>query len=222
MADGRGFSTICDSALAKKVRAKVDVEKEREDEWWGTALGEVREIEDPIERREARAELEAERLRRRESGECLASRDALLRYHLAAVLKSNGWDRKYKPVPKGKASIPGRRVGVTPNSDRTGDRKGRLACNLPRQLWEQARRAAYWESEPAERELQRWAGRFGDGLGAADRMGGAEGLAIMLKLAGGRGPKREDMERRTALRKKVMTTGDLLRMAAERAVAATS
>ncbi|ONF73923.1 hypothetical protein [Amycolatopsis keratiniphila] len=217
MADGRSFSTTCDSELERAVRAKVKAEKKREGEWWTDALAEVHEIKDPAARRDARAALEAERLRRRYSGECPASRDALLAYHLEKVLAENGWNRKYKPIPVGKASIPGRRVGVELASGRAGDGQGRLACNLPRQLWEQVRRAAYWESQPAERELQAWADRFGDGLGAADRIGGPEGLAIAMSLAFGKGPRQEDMARRRELRGKIITTGDILRAAAERA-----
>lgn len=209
MADGRGLATTCDSALAAKIRAKVKAEGEREAAWWSEELEAVHAIEDPAERARARGELEAERLRRREQGEYLASRDALLRYHLVKVLAAHGWDKKYKPVPAGAASVPGRRTGVPMRSGRTGDRKGRLACNLPADLWEQVRRAAYWVSEPHVRQLQKWHARFGDGPGAAGRSGRGSYTSAH--------PLKEDMDRRRELRAQVITTGDILRMAAESA-----
>jgi hypothetical protein len=203
--------------LAQAVKAKVAEEKRREREWWNDALEEVLMIEDPTERRQARAELQAEKQRRRDAGEVLPSSDALLHHYLVQVLAAKGWDRRYKPVPDGEASVSGRRWGVTPGSSRTGDGKGRLSCRVPMRVWEQVRRAAYWTSAPHVKKLQEWQLRFGDGLGRADREGGMVGLAIMMRLASGRGPREADLERRQELRSKIVTTGDILRMAASEA-----
>lgn len=222
MPNNRSFSTTCDSGLVAELNARVDAEKEKEFEWWSEALADVTAIFESDERREARAALEAERLRRREEGVYLSSKDAMLRFHLEQVLAERGWNRRYKPVPAGHASVPGRRWGVSPGDTRTGDGEGRLACNVPPKLWEQVRRAAYWESKPHVQELQAWYHRFGDGPGRADREGGVVAALIYISMALGGGPRREDLKRRDELRGKIVTTGDILRLAARKATSSNS
>ncbi|EWM19781.1 hypothetical protein KUTG_10085 [Kutzneria sp. 744] len=190
-------------------------EKQRELQWWNAQLEEVLRLDSSWERTLARAAIEAERLRRRESGEVLATKDALLRHFLTQVLADNGWDRRYVPVPKGAASVPGRRWGVT--AGRTGDGNGRLGCHLPVRLWEQVRRAAYWTSLPHVRGLQRWQAQFGDGRfgrrAPSELVVPREVRQVSLFV----GPTKADMDRRRYLRAQVVTTGDILRIAASQA-----
>lgn len=210
------LSASCDSSLDAAVRDKVAAERKREREWWHDQLDEVLLIASPEQRRLRRAALEAERRRRRESGETLATNDALLRHYLAKVLADNGWDRRYKPVPKGEASLPGRRWGVSPG--RTGDGNGRLGCHLPVKLWEQVRRAAYWTSLPHARALQRWQARFGDGPRRTACAETTDSRPGKTKEALRRGPRQADMDRRRYHRAKIVTSGDILRAAANEAI----
>lgn len=214
----KSFSVVCDSGLAADVKAVVRAELRRERAWWNDALADVVAIRDPQARADARAQLEAEREHRRRTGAYLATMDRLMVHHLQAVLKEKGWDGEYKRVPPGAASVAGKRTGVPLKvPERTGDRKGRLFCHVPFELWDQVRRVAYWVSEPYVRELRQWHARFGDGPGAAAREGGMAELSYIIRAASGRGPKETDMRRREELRGLIVTTGDIVRLAARNA-----
>ncbi|RJQ66159.1 hypothetical protein D5S17_35625 [Pseudonocardiaceae bacterium YIM PH 21723] len=201
--------------MASAVALRVQQERVRETTWWAEELDAVLLIEDPAERRAARAELQSELERRRASGKFRASRDALLRHAIEELLSERGWTKRYRPIPAGAASIPGRPWGKPLENGQTGDKQGRLSVNLPEKLWEQVRRIAYWESAPAVAKLQKWHRRFGDGPGWAEREGNV--LAMMV-VALGPQPRAEDMQERRELRDKIITTGDILRDAAYRAV----
>lgn len=146
-------------------------------------------------------------------GELRGTQSGLMTFHTGRVLTAKGWDGVYPALPAGEAAVPGRPVGRSPDPDLP--LSARLAVELPDQMGEQVRRAAYWVSEPAVRELHRWDERFGRGPAA----GGVEGFVAEMRSAMGSGPRAEDLRRREELRAQVVTVGDILRAAAAAALA---
>jgi hypothetical protein len=164
----------------------------------------------------------------REAGRLAGSRDWLLVPGVRAELTARGWDQEWPPIPRGGLAA-GRRWGTDParyeNQHDEGETKflGRLGVRLPSALGEQLQRAAYWHNAEIERELQEWADQWGDGpeviLRESTREhGGVTMLAGMLAALTPT-PTMDEMERRAELRRRVVTAGDILRAALDRALA---
>ncbi|SCL12946.1 hypothetical protein GA0070616_0073 [Micromonospora nigra] len=210
------FVVAVEEEVLLAVRARVAREVELEQQWW-----QQRRVELGVQglhgsrRREALAELRRDRRRRREAGECLPTQRHLLTFFTRRTLAEQGWARAYDPVPAGERGMPGRPLGRSPLSDLSigVGLTERLYVELPSEVGEQVRRAAYWESAEAVRELLAWADRYGRGPAAE----GAEGFAAELRQAMGLGPSAEALRRREELRRRVLTTGDILRRAAQAA-----
>ncbi|MFG3423190.1 hypothetical protein [Micromonospora sp. NPDC048063] len=210
------FVVAVEEEVLLAVRARVAQEVELEQEWWRQRRGELGvQWLRGSRRREALAELRRERWRRREAGECLPTQRHLLTFFVRRTLTDRGWDRAYGPVPVGERGMPGRPLGRSPLSDLAAGvgLTERMYVELPGDVGEQVRRAAYWESAEAVRELLAWADRYGRGPAA----GGAEGFVAEMRQAMGMGPSAEALRRREELRRRVLTTGDILRCAARAA-----
>ncbi|MFF2354917.1 hypothetical protein ACFVVL_34765 [Kitasatospora sp. NPDC058115] len=163
----------------------------------------------------------------REAGALAGSRDWLLVPGVRAELAARGWDRDWPPIPSG-ALAAGRRWGTAParyeGSHDEGETKflGRLGLRLPGEVGERLQRACYWHNAEIERQLQEWADQWGDGpevimRESARENGGVTVLAGMLAALAPT-PTADEMDRRAELRAKVVTTGDILRAALDRAV----
>jgi hypothetical protein len=198
--------------------ARADLERQREQAWLqaareralGAAAGSLRQ------RARALAAVRAEHAHLREAGQLLGSRDALLAVHVRRLLRHRGWDHDWPAPPAGATSTPGRRWGVVP-----GERGGRarLPVQLPDDLGERVRLAAWWTSAEAVQELIEWQERWGPGPGAAlgEAAAGNPMAAIMMFSAALHRPSAEEMAARDAARSKIVTVGDILRLAAVRA-----
>ncbi|WP_344458381.1 hypothetical protein, partial [Actinomadura kijaniata] len=96
----------------------------------------------------------------------------------------------------------------------------RLTVNLPHSLGDTVRRAAYWTSKDAVEALQDWADRWGDGIDVALREAERNGIPAELALlaaAGRPSAPKSALEIRDRLRQQILTTGDVLRAAIDRA-----
>lgn len=161
------------------------------EEWWQAGREAALALDSPANRRQALANLRDERDRRRAAGEHFDTRSSIVAYHLRAELDQRGWrSRTWPPVPRGEASMSGRRWGV-PNN---GTLSATLAVHLPDEDGELLRRATWKVSAPATRRLQQ--------------------IAKM-----GRRLPRPVQEERARLRAQVITTADVIRAAAKAAVA---
>ncbi|MFJ4674184.1 hypothetical protein [Kitasatospora purpeofusca] len=166
---------------------------------------------------------------KRESGELAGSRDWLLVPGVRAQLAARGWDqKKFRPIPAG-ALAAGRRWGTDPGRYREqhdeGETRflGRLGLRLPHDLGERLQRAVYWHNAKIEEQLQQWADRWGDGpeviLQASVREHGGVTMLAALGAAFAPTPGEGELAERSKLRKKVVTTGDLIRAALDQALA---
>jgi hypothetical protein len=164
----------------------------------------------------------------RESGALAGSRDWLMVPGVRAELAARNWDRDWPPIPAG-ALAAGRRWGTDPgryeNSHDEGETRflGRLRIRLPREVGERLQRACHWHNAKIEAELQGWADQWGDGPEVVLResvrqFGGVTELAAMA-AAFTSTPPMEELGRRAELRAQVVTTGDLVRAALDRALA---
>lgn len=199
--------------MLRAVQDRVGREVEAERDWWlerRRQLG-VQWLRGSA-RREALAQIRRERAQRRTAGELLGTQRHLLTFFVRRTLAERGWDKDYKPIPVGERGMPGRPVGRSPQSDLAAGvgLTDRLYFELPDELGEQVRRAAYWESAEAVRALLAWADRYGRGPAAE----GAEGFAAVMRQAMGMGPSAEALRQREELRRGILTTGDILRRAA--------
>lgn len=123
---------------------------ERARVWWQHERARVSELATAHDRREALAELRAERDRRRTAGDHFDTESAIVAYYLTAELDARGWrQRSWRPIPHDAGRLPGRRWG----SAATGE-SARLRVHLPDELGELLRRATWWTSRPATRKLQ--------------------------------------------------------------------
>ncbi|WP_329073475.1 hypothetical protein [Amycolatopsis sp. NBC_01480] len=182
------FEVAVEDHVAERVGAVVEAHIEESTAWWSGQLAAVHAIGKPAVRRAELAKLRAERDRRRAAGEHFDTMSSVIVYQLLAVLDGKGWrGRRWRPIPHGEGELPGRRWGVAPNS--RGYLSGRLRVHLPADLAELMRRATWWTSAPATTRLQ--------------------------ELAGYRTLSADQLAERTRLRTQVITTGDLIREAAD-------
>lgn len=208
--------------LNKLAQAKVEQEKKwlekRRKGHTGLRAGELAQA-----RKELRAQLAAER----EAGRLLGSRDLVLARALRAELTARGWLKEW-PAPEPGGIGPGRRWGADPGRyghdlEEDGGFKARLAVRLPEDLGETLRRACYWHCHAIEKQLQEWADRWGDGpeviLRRAEREnGGGIPLMAFVGAALGKRAPLEALKERDKLRAQIITTGDVLRAAVDRAI----
>lgn len=124
------------------------------EEWWQTARAAALAVVSPAERRQALAELREERRGRRASGQYFDTRSSIVAYYLHAELDRRGWlARRWPQVPRGEASMSGRRWGILNDGTLTSA----LAVHVPSADGELLRRATWKVSAPATRKLQRLA-----------------------------------------------------------------
>ncbi|MEV6349574.1 hypothetical protein [Actinoplanes sp. NPDC051851] len=160
-------------------------------------------------RRHALGRVGARRAELREEGLLLGTRTALVSLWIRRVLAQAGEIDEWPEVPDGVASLPGRRVGVSPRfSPRFAEKK--LNIGVSPVLFETVRRAAYWLSAPAEEALQQWSDRHGPGPAAG-------GLALLAAALRGF-PSAAEMQARDEARNKIVTTGMILRAAVWQAI----
>lgn len=180
---------------------------------------------------QARARLRAELAAERAAGRLVGSRDLLLAQALREELASRSWDKEW-PVPQSGAIGPGRPWGAEPGrhaaergEDELDGFKGRLFVRFPAALGEQLRRACYWHCKETVEKLQAWADRYGDGaevmLREAERAndGGLPPTAVLAAAMASR-PSAAAIRERQLLRKQIVTTGDVVRSAVDRILAA--
>ncbi|MFD7645933.1 hypothetical protein ACFV4P_35470 [Kitasatospora sp. NPDC059795] len=176
-------------------------------------------------RRATREALAAER----EAGHLAGSRDWLLVPGVKAELAARGWDREWPPIPRGGVGA-GRRWGTDPGrydgQHDEGETKflGRLGLRLPVEVGGQLQRACYWHNAEIEQQLQEWADKWGDGPEVILResvreFGGVTEISGMLAALTST-PDADELTRRAELRRQVVTTGDLIRAALDRALEA--
>ncbi|MFP8886824.1 hypothetical protein [Streptomyces mangrovi] len=169
-----------------------------------------------------RREIRVEVARKRRTGEFSGNRDDIIARAVREELRSRGLDRSWPEPPEGEIDAPGRRWGTPPSQPMgAGGYTGRLSLNLPHDLGETVRRAAYWTSKAAVDALQEWADRWGDGIDVtlreAERNDVPEQLAL-LAAAGRPSAPQSALQVRDRLRAQVLTTGDLIRAAVDRIV----
>ena len=195
---------------AKAELAKVEIAYADVERFWKDAADAAVRHRDlsARQRRLALGRIAVRRAELREEGLLLGTRTALLSLWVRRVLAQHGEIEDWPEIPAGVASLPGRRWGVKP---RFGDGFPEdLNINFPPALFETVRRAAYWLSQPAEEALQNWADRHGPGPAAG-------GLALLAAALRGF-PSAAEMQARDDARKKIVTTGMILREAVWRAI----
>ncbi|MFD0403390.1 hypothetical protein ACFVHI_35545 [Kitasatospora sp. NPDC127121] len=164
----------------------------------------------------------------REAGHLAGSKDWLLVPGVRAELAARGWDHDWPPIPRG-ALAAGRRWGTDPSRYEAqhdeGETKflGRLGLRLPHEVGEQLRRGCYWHNAEIEKQLQEWADLWGDGPEAimkesTRQHGGVTMLAAMGAALAPR-PDADAIAQRAELRAQVVTAGDIVRAALDRALA---
>ncbi|MFZ3476099.1 hypothetical protein ACODT4_44720 [Streptomyces sp. 2.9] len=199
----------------------AEAEQEHERKWIAERR---RELMPPSASRRAAADIRrgirVEVATKRRTGEFGGSRDDLLTRAVREELRARGLDREWPDPPEGEVDAPGRRWGTPPSQPLgAGGYNARLSLNLPADLGETIRRAAYWTSKPAVEALQEWADRWGDGVEVAMREAARDGFPAEFSLvvaAGQPSAPQAVLEIREALRAKVLTTGDLIRAAVAR------
>ncbi|MGW6651203.1 hypothetical protein AMK23_34305 [Streptomyces sp. CB02130] len=216
------FHVALTEAAHKGVIKHARDERDREEAWVHERRQEL--LAPGLSRREAaavRRSIRAEASRKRRSGEFSGNRDEIIARAVREELIARGLDRKWPKPPEGEVDAPGRRWGTPPSQPMgEGGYTKRLSINLPYALGETVRRAAYWTSKDAVEALQEWADRWGNdpdtALREAERNGTPPELALM-SAAGRPSAPQSALKIRDELRAKVLTTGDLLRAAIDRA-----
>ncbi|MFJ2438860.1 hypothetical protein ACIOWM_37215 [Streptomyces anulatus] len=204
--------------------------RDAEDEWLKQARKAARlsSLRGP----DASAARQGIRLRRaelREHGELRGTRDLVIAHELRAVLRARKMDENWNAIPPKDSGAVGRPFGASSDRyPRTAEDEpalsARMPIRLPAELGEQVVRGCYWTSAPAVQALKAWQRRWGDGpvviLKEAQRQhSGAVGMGLATILAG-MAPRatREALEERIALQDQVITSGDLIREAVDRAI----
>ncbi|MGW3253536.1 hypothetical protein ACWDCX_23620 [Streptomyces fungicidicus] len=215
---------VTEDAL-KALNARRKDEREREEEWIAARRKEL--ILPGMSRRAAaavRRDIRARVARMRRTGEFGGTRDDIVTRAVREELRARGLDRKWPKPPEGEVEAPGRPWGTPPSAPMgDGGYTERVSVNLPYNLGDTLRRAAYWTSKEAVEALQDWADRWGDGIDVTLREAERDGIPAELALisaAGRPSAPQSALEIRDRLRAKVLTTGDLLRAAIDRAAGA--
>lgn len=139
-------------------QAKTAHYQERTRRWWAEQTAAARALSSPQERRDALADLYADREYRREHGLWWDGQRPIFLFYLREHLQARGWlDRRWPPVPHGQQRLPGRRWGVPNNPARNWT--ARLQVSLPAELETVLQRATHHVSRRATRRLQDWLGQ---------------------------------------------------------------
>ncbi|WP_190208554.1 hypothetical protein [Streptomyces fumanus] len=215
---------VTENAL-KALNARRKDERDREEDWIAARRKEL--ILPGMSRRAAaavRRDIRAQVARMRRTGEFGGTRDDIVTRAVREELRARGLDRKWPKPPEGEVEAPGRPWGTPPSTPMgDGGYTHRVSVNLPYSLGDTVRRAAYWTSKDAVDALQDWADRWGDGVDVTLREAERDGIPAELALmsaAGRPSAPQSALEIRDRLRAKVLTTGDLLRAAIDRATEA--
>ncbi|CAM5735258.1 Ribbon-helix-helix protein CopG domain-containing protein OS=Streptomyces fumanus OX=67302 GN=GCM10018772_70490 PE=4 SV=1 [Streptomyces fumanus] len=215
---------VTENAL-KALNARRKDERDREEDWIAARRKEL--ILPGMSRRAAaavRRDIRAQVARMRRTGEFGGTRDDIVTRAVREELRARGLDRKWPKPPEGEVEAPGRPWGTPPSTPMgDGGYTHRVSVNLPYSLGDTVRRAAYWTSKDAVDALQDWADRWGDGVNVTLREAERDGIPAELALmsaAGRPSAPQSALEIRDRLRAKVLTTGDLLRAAIDRATEA--
>lgn len=144
-----------DPSHHEALQAKTAWHARRLRQWWQEQCEQARNIDDPQERRQALAELYADRRRRRKQGLWWDSQAAIIAWYLRANLDRRGWmHRQWRRIPHDHHRLPGRRWG-TPNHP-PGSGPARLTVTLPDDLHEVLQRATWNTSRRSVADLQEW------------------------------------------------------------------
>lgn len=221
MASMKFHVAVTEEAL-KALNAHRNTELEREKEWITARRQEL--ITPGMSRRAAaaaRRDIRAQVARMRRTGEFGGTRDDIVARAVRQELRARGLDRRWPKPPEGAVDAPGRPWGTPPSTPMgEGGYTERVSVNLPYSLGDTLRRAAYWTSKAAVEALQEWADRWGDGADVALREAERDGIPAELALmaaAGRLSAPQSALEIRDRLRAQILTTGDLLRAAIDRA-----
>ncbi|MFF3958839.1 hypothetical protein ACFYY1_37390 [Streptomyces sp. NPDC001890] len=212
---------VTEDAL-KALNGRRKDEREREEEWIAARRKEL--IAPGMSRRAAaavRSDIRARVARMRRTGEFGGTRDDIVTRAVREELLTRGLDRKWPKPPAGEIEAPGRPWGTPPSTPMgEGGYTHRVSVNLPYNLGDTVRRAAYWTSKAAVEALQDWADRWGDGIDVALREAERDGVPSELALMSATGrpsAPQSALEIRDRLRQQILTTGDLIRAAVDRA-----
>ncbi|MFE1075163.1 hypothetical protein ACFW5W_28590 [Streptomyces sp. NPDC058783] len=212
---------VTEDAL-KALNARRKDERDREAEWVTARRKEL--ITPGMSRRAAaavRSDIRARVARMRRTGEFGGTRDDIVTRAVREELRARGLDHEWPNPPEGQVEAPGRPWGTPPSAPMgDGGYAYRVSVNLPYSLGDTVRRAAYWTSKEAVEALQDWADRWGDGVDVALQEAQRDGVPAELALmsaAGRPSAPKAALEIRDQLRARVLTTGDLLRAAIDRA-----
>lgn len=137
---------------ADALTAKAAHLRRRARAWWQPRHREASRTPGAEARRQALAELYAERDGLRQGGELLDSAAAIVIHHLRGEIAARGWERRWKPIPRGQDKMPGRRWGSPDNPGR--DWTARVCLSVDGDLVDLLHRATWWTSLPATRALQ--------------------------------------------------------------------
>ncbi|MEU9535869.1 hypothetical protein AB0D00_26620 [Streptomyces sp. NPDC048213] len=212
---------VTEDAL-KALNARRKDEDDREREWVAARRKEL--IVPGMSRRAAaavRGDIRARVARMRRAGTFGGTRDDIVTRAVREELRNRGLDRSWPEPPEGQVEAPGRPWGTPPSAPMgDGGYTHRVSVNLPYSLGDTVRRAAYWTSKEAVEALQDWADRWGHGIDVALQEAERNGVPAELALisaAGRPSAPQSALEIRDQLRAKILTTGDLLRAAINRA-----
>ncbi|MGQ4342520.1 hypothetical protein ACN6LF_001365 [[Kitasatospora] papulosa] len=213
-----------------KLRALADVVKRHQEveEAW---LKEARETAGLTSLRgpdatAARQSIRQQRAELRETGELRGSRDLVIAHEVRAELAARGLAKHWDPIPQKDSGAAGRPTGADSSRyPRTDDDKpalsARMPVRLPDELGNQVVRGCYWYSAPAVDAVRVWQRRWGDGpmviLRKAQR---SEGATPLDQLRAGMAPRAtvEALERLAAVQAQIITSGDIIRAALDRAI----
>ncbi|MFE7212526.1 hypothetical protein ACFU93_21530 [Streptomyces sp. NPDC057611] len=219
------FHVAVTADALEALNAYVEAERDCEKEWIAERRRELLLPDMPRRAASAvRRDIRVQAARMRRTGEFSGNRDDIVARAVREELRSRGLDRKWPKPPEGETDAPGRPWGTPPSAPMgEGGYTGRVSVNLPYNLGDTVRRAAYWTSKAAVEALQEWADHWGDGVDAALREAERNGIPAELALmsaAGRPSAPQSALEIRDRLRAQILTTGDLLRAAIERATGA--
>ncbi|WP_285647017.1 hypothetical protein [Lentzea sp. NBRC 102530] len=161
------------------------------DEWTRDRRAEVDSIRPLVKRRAALGVFNRRRRALLDSGEAFGTASAIITFYVLEQFELRGWNKAWRVVPDGQAELRGRRYGVQNNPLK--DWTGLLRIYLPDDVAEQLRRATWWTSWPATRELLRLRELDPQGLNASVN------------------------RRRQRVLERIVTTGDVLRAALDEA-----
>ncbi|MFH8410440.1 hypothetical protein ACH4FX_37540 [Streptomyces sp. NPDC018019] len=216
------FHVAVTAESLERLNEYVKGEQDRERAW--TAECQRKLLAPGMSRRVAaavRRDIRAQVAAMRRTGEFGGSRDDVVARTVREELRERGLDREWPEPPEGEVDAAGRRLGTPPSQPLgAGGYPRRVSVKLPYDLGETVRRAAYWSSQDAEKALQEWAERWGDGRTVAVREAIRDGVPPELAPAAAAkslSAPQSALAIRDRLRAQVLTTGDLLRAAIDRA-----